>query len=174
MIRMTTCSPPSGARREATPVNSTSPSPGRDKLLSSISQGYLNLSRRTCAATTSDNQPCKQAPLLDADLCFWHSPTTTEAAQEARRLGGQRGRRESSLSGAYQFEGLDSIPHLRRLLDIAAFDALALDGSVPKVRAIISLVLAGAKLLESGEFEERLEAIEAVLGPRLPSKRPRR
>jgi hypothetical protein len=105
--------------------------------------------------------------MIDDEFCFWHSPATRDAAQEARRLGGQRGKREGSISGAYQFEGLDTTPRLRRLLEIAAFDALALEVSVAKVRVIISLVLAGAKLLETGEFEERLAVIEGVLEPRL-------
>jgi hypothetical protein len=100
-------------------------------------------------------------------FCFWHSPAAAEAAQEARRLGGQRRKREGSIAGAFDFEGLDSVPRLRRLLDIAAFDALALESSVAKVRAIISLVAAGTKLLEVGEHEERLTALESVLEPRL-------
>ena len=102
------------------------------------------------------------------EFCFWHDPARAEEAAEARRLGGQRRRRERIVSGAFDFEGLDSIPKIRRLLDIAATDALSLDGSVAKIRALVSLAAAATRLLETGEFEERLGAIESVLGERLP------
>jgi hypothetical protein len=124
---------------------------------------------RTCGARNADKQPCKQAPTFDGEFCFWHDPARAEEAAEARRLGGQRRRRERIVSGAFDFEGLDSIPKIRRLLDIAATDALSLDGSVAKIRALVSLAGAATRLLETGEFEDRLGAIESVLGERLPA-----
>ena len=126
------------------------------------------MAARTCAAQNAGKQPCKQPPLLDSALCFWHDPAHEDEAKEARRVGGQRRRRERIVSGAFDFEGLDSIPKIRRLLDIAATDALSLEGSVAKIRALISLAVAAARLLETGELEERLEAIESLLGDRLP------
>jgi hypothetical protein len=57
--------------------------------------------------------------------------------------------------------------NLQRLLDIASYEALALDNSVAKVRAIVAVAQTGAKLLEVGEMEERLAAIESTLGPRV-------
>jgi hypothetical protein len=60
-------------------------------------------------------------------------------------------------------------------VEIAALDALGLENSVPRVRALLSAAMAAAKLLEVGEMEERLEAIEAAIGPRaLPSPKDRR
>src|SRR5665213_1852222 len=126
------------------------------------------MAARTCVAENVGKQPCKQPPMLDSALCFWHDPAHEDEAKEARRLGGQRRRRERIVSGAFDFEGLDSIPKIRRLLDIAAADALSLDGSVAKIRALVSLAVAASRLLETGEFEERLGAIESVLGERLP------
>jgi hypothetical protein len=64
-------------------------------------------------------------------------------------------------------EGLDSVAGIRRLLHVALLDAVGLENSVARSRVIISGVLAAAKLLEVGEQEERLQAIEAALGPRL-------
>jgi len=59
-----------------------------------------------------------------------------------------------------------TIPELRRLLEIAALDALALDNSVARVRAITAIVQVGAKLLEVSEFEHRLASLEDVLQSR--------
>jgi hypothetical protein len=56
---------------------------------------------------------------------------------------------------------------LRRLLEVALLDTLGLENSVARNRALMSGVLAGAKLLEVGDQEERLASVEAALGPRL-------
>jgi hypothetical protein len=99
-------------------------------------------------------------------LCFWHSPDHESEAAEARRLGGLRRRREGALSGAYELDSLASAPDLRRLLEIAAFDALGLDNSVARVRALTAIVQVGARLLETTEIEERVSALEAAMAAR--------
>ena len=77
-------------------------------------------------------------------------------------MGGQRRRREGAVSGAYDLEGLDSVEGLRRLLEVAATDALSLDNSVARVRALIAVVQTGAKLLEVGELEDRVAVLEHI------------
>jgi hypothetical protein len=99
-------------------------------------------------------------------FCFWHSPGNEEEAAEARRLGGLRRRREKTVSGAYDFEGLGSVDAIRRLLEIAAIDALGLDNSIARARVLINVVTAGAKLLETGELQRRIELLEAAVGSR--------
>jgi hypothetical protein len=42
-------------------------------------------------------------------------PCSIMQAQEARRLGGQRRKKEVMLAGAYDLEGLDNIPGIRRV-----------------------------------------------------------
>ena len=121
---------------------------------------------RRCRATTATGGPCDATPMREQDWCFWHHPEHQKDATEARRLGGNRRKREGMVAGAYEFNGLRSVDDIRRLLEIAVVDALGLDNSIARVRALASLAVAAVKLLESGEFEERLEAIEAVLEPR--------
>lgn len=123
--------------------------------------------KRTCGARTQQGEPCRQSPLSEGAYCFWHDPEQAQAATEARRLGGKRRRSESTLSGAYEFEGLSGPGDLKRILEIATFDALALENSVARVRTLIALVQAGARLFEVTEQEERLRALEAAVGPRL-------
>ena len=43
---------------------------------------------------------------------------------EARRLGGLRRRREVAVSGAFDFVGLQNVPDIRRLLEVAMLDTL--------------------------------------------------
>ncbi len=105
--------------------------------------------------------------MRDSPFCFWHSPDHAEEAAEARRLGGLRRRREKTLAGAYEIEGLGSVVEIRRIVEIAVLDALSLDNSVARGRLLVACALAGAKLLEVGELEQRLEAVEGALKPRL-------
>lgn len=122
---------------------------------------------RTCKFVKEGGDRCGAPPRQESDLCFVHDPDYAAEMAEARRLGGLRRRREKTLAGAYDFEGLDSVPKIRRVLDIATLDALGLDNSIARVRALIAAAVAAGKLLEVGEHEERLETIEAALGPRL-------
>jgi hypothetical protein len=122
---------------------------------------------RTCTGITETGERCRQRPLRGGSLCFWHDPEHAEEAEQARRLGGQRRRREKITEGAYDLEGIESPAEIRRVLEIAIIDALGLENSVPRSRVLISGALAAARLHEVGELEERLAAIEAALGPRL-------
>jgi hypothetical protein len=125
------------------------------------------LIKRSCQSRTRAGEPCRQAPMREGDFCFWHDPDSVEEASRARQLGGTRRRREGAVGGAYDFEGLETVPQLRRLLQIAAIDALSLENSVARVRAITALVQTASRLMETGELEARIEALEAALEPRL-------
>jgi len=111
----------------------------------------------------------------DGDHCFWHSPDHTEEAAEARRLGGLRRRRERAVAGAYDVGVLDTVAAIRRVIEIVTIDALGMEStSVARGRLLIAATQAATKLLEVGELEERLAAVEATLGPRLAQTRGRR
>ena len=122
---------------------------------------------RTCKALTEKGEPCRQAPLQGADLCFWHDPTHQTEATEARRLGGMRRRREGTVTAAFDVGELASVDELRRLLQIAVIDTLSLDNSISRSRTLGYLTQVGAALLEKGELASRLEQLEAALSPRL-------
>jgi hypothetical protein len=122
---------------------------------------------RTCQATNDKGERCRASPVRESDFCVFHDPEHADAVQEARRLGGMRRRKEATVAVAYDFEGLESIPLIRRLVEVATLDALALENSLARVRALGYLAQVAVQLLEKGEHEERLQAIESVLGPRL-------
>ena len=105
-----------------------------------------------------------------------HSPDHVEAAAEARRLGGLQHRKEATIAIAYDFDGLDTMPGIRRLLDIAAHGTLSLENSVNRNRLLTNIAHVAANLYEKSILEERLTAMENLLKPRLPkpSKQGRR
>jgi hypothetical protein len=126
---------------------------------------------RPCKGITTGGDRCAAPSIRESDFCFWHDPDHVEEAEQARKLGGQRRRRDKVTEGTYELEGIDSVAALRRVLQIAILDALGLENSIARSRVLITGVLAGAKLLEVGEMEERMAAVEAALGPRVAGKR---
>jgi hypothetical protein len=53
-------------------------------------------------------------------------------------------------------------------VEVAVVDTLSLENSIARARTLAYLAQTAAKLLEVGELEERLERVEAALGPRPP------
>ena len=92
-----------------------------------------------------------------------HSPEHAQEMAEARRLGGLRRRRELTVSGAYEFEGIETVADIRRLLEIAVLDTLGLDNSISRARTLAYLAMTAIKLLDVGEMEERLGALESAV-----------
>jgi uncharacterized small protein (DUF1192 family) len=105
-------------------------------------------------------RPCGAPPGRDSRYCFWHDPDKADDLAEAQRLGGQRRRRERTIAAAYEFTGLGSVEAIGRLFDIAATDALYLENSIARGRLLISAGLAALRLIEVGELEARIAALE--------------
>jgi hypothetical protein len=133
--------------------------------------GVTGAAARRCSALRGDGQPCRATPGRDATFCFVHNPDLAREAAEARRLGGLRRRREKTLAGVYDLSGLATVAAIRRILEIGLLDALSLENSVARARALISGAQAAAKLLETGELEARLAAVEAQLAQKGSSDR---
>ncbi len=129
---------------------------------------------RTCKGRNDRGDACRAAPLRESDFCIFHDPEYQTAMSDARRLGGLRRRREGTVAIAYDFEGLGSIAQIRRLVEVAAYDTLGQENSIQRSRTLAYLAQTAAKLLEVGELEERLQAVETALGPRLPRPLERR
>lgn len=109
-----------------------------------------------------DGRPCRAGPQRDRPFCFVHDPERAAEAAEARRLGGLRRRKEGTIAVAYDLPGLDSVEGIRRLLDIVVTDGLGLDNGIARLRVLIAAAGAATKLLEVGDIEARLAALEAA------------
>src|SRR5664280_1362743 len=122
------------------------------------------VARRSCTFVMPDGRACRAGPQRDRPYCFSHDPERADEAAEARRLGGLRRRKEGTIAVAYDLPGLDSVAGIRRLLDIVVTDGVGLENSIACLRVLISTAAAATNLLKVGEFEERLTALEAVVG----------
>ena len=123
------------------------------------------LIRRRCTFAKADGQACQMAPLHERPYCFAHDPERAAEAAEARRLGGLRRRKEGTIAIAYDLPGLEAVEGIRRLLDIVVSDGLSLEHGIARLRVLIAAAAAATKPLEAAEFEQRLAALEAALGP---------
>jgi len=117
---------------------------------------------RTCRYVREDGTPCRSAPMKGEPYCFWHHPDHIQEAEEARRLGGLRRRRERTVAGAYAFEGLHTVADDRRLLEIAALDTLALENGVARNRTLAYIAIGHSKCVETAELERRIQVLEAA------------
>ena len=121
---------------------------------------------RACTYQMPSGRLCRATPLRDQAFCFWHAPETAEEAAEARRLGGLHRRKKKTVASIYDFRGLRTIEDHQVLLETAATETLALENSISRNRTIAYIVAAGAKLIEAGDHEERLRALEALQNER--------
>ncbi len=74
-----------------------------------------------------------------------------------------RRKREVTLAGAYYFEGLDTVDHIRRVAEIAVMDTLGLDNSIARARTLLYAAQVAGRLLEVGELEQRIAALEQAI-----------
>ena len=102
--------------------------------------------------------------MRDVPYCFWHAPETAEELAEARRLGGLHRRKKKTVGAIYGVGGLRTIDDLQGLLETAAIETMALENSISRNRAIAGMVATGARLIETGELEERIAALELATG----------
>ena len=121
---------------------------------------------RLCAFRFPNGEACHSPPLHDGDYCLMHSPEHAKEVQDARRIGGLHRKREVTLSIAFDFQGLETVDGIRRLLQIAATDALAMESSPARSRQLVYIGLAALRVLEVRDFERRLLGLEESVNPR--------
>ncbi len=119
---------------------------------------------RQCAYRKSNGEYCQSPPLHGGEYCFMHTPDRIKEVQEARRLGGLRRKRESTVSSAYQFECLTSVAGIRRIIEVAVIDTLAMENSMSRSRTLAYLAMVALKTLEVGVLEDRIAALEELAG----------
>ena len=118
--------------------------------------------QRKCVFWSTTGKQCRAAPLKDGEFCLMHSPERIHEVQESRRLGGLRRKRESTISNAYQFKSLNNINGIRRVVEVAILDTLAMENSIPRNRTLATLVQVALHTLEVGDIEARIAALEEM------------
>jgi hypothetical protein len=95
-----------------------------------------------------------------------HSPEHAKEIQEARKLGGLRRKREVTVAGAYDFEGLGTVEGIRRLIEVAVLDTLGMENSLARARTLAYLAQVALRTLEVGDLEQRIGVLEQAVNGR--------
>lgn len=119
-----------------------------------------------CKAQNAQGEPCRAQARPDSEYCFWHDPALAEQRDAARRKGGAHRRRSKADNGASFAELLGErkfrdMEDMIALLEAAIRDALRLENSIARARALGYLAGCWAKVYETGELERQLRELEA-------------
>src|SRR6266545_7233480 len=93
--------------------------------------------RRTCIYQHSDGRRCRAAPLRDGLFCLFHDPEHADAVAEARKVAGQRRRKEATLATVYDLGDVTSDDGIRRLAHIAVADLLTQENGLNRAKATL-------------------------------------
>jgi hypothetical protein len=120
------------------------------------------LVNRGCTFEKAQGLLCRAPARRGESFCFWHAPDTAEEAAEARRLGGLHRRKKKTIATIYGFNGLRTVEDNQALLETAVTETFALENSIARNRTLIAAATTGAKLVEVGDHEERIAALESI------------
>jgi hypothetical protein len=102
-------------------------------------------------------------------FCFWHAPETADELADAQRMGRLHRRKKRTVAAIYGFGGLRTIEDNQALLETITIETMALENSIARNRAVNSMLATGIRMVEVGELEARIEALEAAAGRRANS-----
>lgn len=114
-----------------------------------------------CKAPTRKGTPCPNAAGASG-YCFTHDPAKVAERAAARRAGGQA-RNTPHSDAAKPPAQVRTLDQVLALLDYATAEAVVMENSVLRGRLLVQLAGAYTEAIKTGEFEQRLAAIEAVL-----------
>jgi hypothetical protein len=118
---------------------------------------------RACVGTSTSGAPCRATPQTGSDFCFLHDPHKVEEQRKARSNGGNT-RAAKVLSADTPAMDIKSVADVKGLLSetIHQVRTGAIDPKIANCIGYLSGIL--LKAIEVGDIEERLAAMEAVVG----------
>lgn len=119
----------------------------------------------SCAATTKDGRPCPNNA-GEGGFCFTHDPAKAADRAAARRRGGKRRRVNHVADAGTVPAAVRDTGDVLRLLDYTLGEAVALENSVQRTRALTAMAAAYLDVFRVGELEQRLDALEQRLADR--------
>ena len=119
---------------------------------------------KKCKAKRANGRPCT-ANAGASGFCFAHDPALGRKRASARKLGG-RNRRRSANDSPFQACDVQSAIGLAAFCEAVMRETWTLEAGVQRARTLGYLAQVQKGILEIGELETRVEAIEAALKSR--------
>lgn len=118
--------------------------------------------RGKCQAIKSNGEPCQSWAVNGSAFCIVHSPAHAAIVAAARQKGGRaRHGRTIGTTGEAAPVKLVELADVLALLSRVADDLYAMENSVSRGRALVSLATAWADCYRTTELERRIAALEA-------------
>ena len=111
----------------------------------------------TCTFIKANGERCQAQKLRGSDFCYFHSPEVVVARAEARRRGGLARHGEKGMTGSYVIKSPQDV---LTILEDAINDAVGLDQTTGRAKAIGYLAQIILKGFEVTEMDNRLKALE--------------
>lgn len=118
---------------------------------------------QACIGTTTNGTPCRATPQSGSAFCFLHDPDKGDEQRRARQAGGNT-RAAKVLDAETPAKDVKSVADVKGLLSdtIHQVRTGVIDPKVANCVGYLSGIL--LKAIEVGDIEERLAAMEAVVG----------
>ena len=120
--------------------------------------------RDGCCGETRDGSPCGMARLAGSEYCFAHDPRRGRDRAKARVKGGRNRRTAHGSTPPGTAPALRSVAAIQGELERVVFDTLLMPNSSQRNRTVGYLVGFALRAVEIGEIEERLAALESMVG----------
>lgn len=114
----------------------------------------------TCQALTKAGKLCRARAGEDG-YCLFHSPATVEVRRAARQRGGYNRRPPHGATLAELPDKVRSIQDVLSVLDYTLRELSALDNTILRNKALVSLAGEYIHALETSDLETRIAALEA-------------
>jgi Family of unknown function (DUF5763) len=114
-----------------------------------------------CKAKTTNGEPCAAKPNASG-YCFAHDPELARKRTQARKLGG-RNRRRVLNDTPFPDCDVKTAQGLTAFVESVMRETWKLEASVARSRTLGYLAQVQKGIIEVGELEERVAAIETVL-----------
>ena len=117
-----------------------------------------------CREPKKDGSPCGMAPLAGSAYCFTHDPRRGRERAKARLRGGRNRRTAHGAPPPKSAPELRSVDAIQQQLERGVMDTLVMPNSSQRNRTLGYLLGIALRALEVGEIEERLAALESLVG----------
>lgn len=121
-----------------------------------------------CSYLTRRGDRCRAQPLAGQSWCGLHHPDNQARVAAGRKVGGSRRKRPTT--NPVDGMPLESVADVRAVLELALVDALALDPSAGRVRAVVSVAAEAARLIRDADVDAKLGELEAMIEATLPGR----
>src|SRR5574341_33272 len=116
-----------------------------------------------CKANTKNGEPCGAYALADSDYCYMHDTARGADRAAARKLGGLHRRVNHGWGDISALpKQIRTLTDVLALLDYVLAEAIPLENSIARTRALIALAAEFTNAIRGGDIEARLQALEEL------------